>query len=463
MKLLDVMTAPWAIVPAKLREIRAVYETHMRGDKLDLKGLQSAHKESGIRLRFGGRDADEDCGYVTDRGVAIIPVMDVLTKARSFYSYLFGSTSMRDIGDAFRAALADRDVRAILLHVDSPGGTVDGTEELANLIRAARGTKPIVAFADGLMASAAYWIGAAADRIYIGGETTEMGSIGVVATHIDVSKQDEMYGEKWTEVTAGKYKRLASAHRPLTEEGKNYIQEQVDEIYRVFVESVAEFRGLSVEQVLTAADGRIFMGREAVAIGLADEMAGMDDIIEKLKEEPAMNLEEFKAKHFDLHRQVFEEGRAAGASESAERARKEGYDQGKADGVTAGAETERARIQDVEAQTLTGYEELAAGMKYDGKSTGADVAMAIVQAEKKVRAAELQRLQADAIQPAPHATAPDSGDDAGKNLPLDVRAKAEWDKSPQLREEFGGDDNFNAYLAYLKNVEAGRVKILGRK
>jgi len=153
MKLLDIMTSPWAIVPAKLGEIRTLYEAHMRSEKLDLKGLKREAKN----IRSADTDNPDDlCGYLFDRGVAIIPVMDVLSKNRTFFSYLFGGTSMRDIGYAFRHALQDSKVHSIVLHIDSPGGTVDGTEELANAISAAKGTKPVVALADGMMCSAAY-------------------------------------------------------------------------------------------------------------------------------------------------------------------------------------------------------------------------------------------------------------------------------------------------------------------
>jgi len=463
MRLLDIMTSPWAIIPEKLQEIRAIYETHMRGEKLDLRGFKQVKK---VGSSFTGDVSEEDLrGYAIDRGVAVIAVNDVLTKNRTFFSYLFGGTSMRDIGDAFRNALQDGEVHAILLHIDSPGGTVDGTEELANTIRAARGTKPIVALADGTMASAAYWIGAAADKVFIAGDTTQVGSIGVVGTHIDVSKQDEMMGEKWTEVTAGKYKRIASMHRPLSEEGKAYLQEQVDEIYRVFVDSVADLRGRSVEQVLEAADGKIFFGRAAIENGLVDEMAALEDIINQLKEDNLMNLDELKAKHPDLFQSAYEEGHAAGLSEAQERIRAEAFAAGKAEGLTEGATTERDRLMAMDDNLIEGHEELLAACKKDPNCTVNEFLRKQTQAEKKLRSEELTKLRNDAISPVPHAAPPipgaDGGDSALDSLPIEQRAQTEWDRNPSLRHEFG--DNYGAYLAFQKNVAAGRIKILGRK
>ena len=460
MKLLDVMTSPWAILPDKLHEIRSIYETHMRSEKLDLKGLKREAKT----IRGPDTENPDDLrGYAIDRGVAIIPVMDVLSKNRTFFSYLFGGTSMRDIGDALRNALQDSDVHSIVLHIDSPGGTVDGTEELTSLIFSARGNKPVVAYADGLMASAAYWIGSAADRIYIAGETTEVGSVGVVATHVDVSKQDEMWGEKWTEITAGKYKRIASMHAPLSDDGKAYIQGQVDEIYRIFVDSVAANRGLSVEQVLEAADGKVFMGRAAVDNGLVDDLKSLEDIITQLMEENLMNIEDLKSKHPDLYRAAYDEGRTAGAQEAQEAIKTEAFAAGKTEGLKEGADKERERITAMDDILIPGHEALLAECKKDHACSAADFSMKQAKAEQAIRATELDKIKGDAISTAAHAGAPAPGTEAGStdHLPLEDRAKAEWNKSPDLRAEF--KDNYNAYLAYEKNAAAGRIKIFGRK
>lgn len=400
MRLLDIMTSPWAIVPEKLQEIRAIYETHMKGDKLDLKSIQ-------IIPRSGMDAIDEERGYRIESGVAIIDVNDVLTKGFTFFSYLFGGSSMRSIGEAFDRAMDDPQVHAVILSVDSPGGTVDGTEELAGKILAARGKKPIAAWADGMMASAAYWIGSAADQIYISGETTVMGSIGIVATHIDQSKFDEMVGDKYTEITAGRYKRIASSHRPLSEEGRAYIQDQVDSIYSVFVQSVSAMRGRSVEQVLEAADGKIFIGRKAIDAGLADGVSGLSDLVIKMKEEWNMTKDELRAKHPELYQSVLDEGRSIGVAEGAEQARPVA----RAEGEKAGAEKERQRIVDVRAQLMPGHEALIEEMAADGKTTGPEAAVRVLAAEKVKQQAMATELEKSAQKPVPHAGDPPAGAD----------------------------------------------------
>ena len=444
MRILDIMNSPWAIIPSKLAEIRDIYATHMKGDKIDIKAIKA--------------EALPSESYSVEGGVAVIPVQGVLTKTRTFFSYLFGGTSMRDVGIAFQEALDDTAVHSIVLAVDSPGGTVDGTHELTSQIMQARGKKPVVTVADGMMASAAYWIGSAADKAYISGPTVEVGSIGVVATHIDVSKQDEMWGEKYTEITAGKYKRISSAHRPLTEEGRASIQERVDGIYSVFVQSVADNRGRSVEQILEAADGKIYMGQAAVDVGLVDGVATLTDIINNLREEYEMTLDDLKVKHPDIFTAVYEEGKAAGLAEGIESGKKAGFDAGHVEGLTEGQKAEQQRIKDVEAALLPGHEAMIQAFKEDGKTTGVEAMSAVFAAEKKMREEQAVRLAQDAIQPAAAAPAPAADAPAADpNLPIEDQAKIEWDKNPELRNEFklGG---LSAYVAFLKN--ASNIRIL---
>lgn len=254
---------PWCVCAATMTEIRNI--CHLGGPKID--------------WDLPTDPSENEKSYQVVNSVAVIPVEGVLTKGLSFFSFLFGGSSMKQIGIAFQEALEDEDVKTILLYIDSPGGTVDGTEELTKAIFQARGKKPIVAYSDGLMASGAYWIASAADKIYISGDTVMVGSIGVVATHIDQSKRDEMFGEKWTEITAGKYKRIVSGHRPPTDEGVAYLQRQVDYLYSTFVNTVARNRGVNENTAVKMAEGRIFIGRQAVTIGLVDDVVTFSNLI----------------------------------------------------------------------------------------------------------------------------------------------------------------------------------------
>lgn len=267
---LDVLTEPWLIVPAKLTEIIDIYDHHLKREKVDFKAIKS---------QIGESDEDEK-RYMIENGVAVMPLMGIIAKRMNMFTYFSGGTSTQLFEKDFKDALEDKSVKSIILLVDSPGGSVDGVQELANLIFENRGKKPIVAFTDGMMASAAYWISSAADRIYISGDTTQVGSIGVVAAHIDVSKREDMLGIKTTEIVAGKYKRIASRYAPLTEEGKAAIQEQIDHIYSVFVNDVARNRGKTEEQALAMADGKVFMGKQAWDAGLVDGVSTLSRLID---------------------------------------------------------------------------------------------------------------------------------------------------------------------------------------
>jgi ClpP class serine protease len=203
MSIADVLNAPWAITPEKHIEMRDIYLAHLRGEKADLAAIEAA---------LGKPLDNKRDGYKVQGGVAIIPVEGVISKKMNLFSRISGGTSsqalQKDLGDV----AADPMVHSIVLLIDSPGGEVDGTQQAADMVRAIRdgGKKPIVAVADGLMASAGYWIGSAASKVYITGDTTAVGSIGIVATHTDYSKAEEQRGIKVTEITAGKYKRIAA-------------------------------------------------------------------------------------------------------------------------------------------------------------------------------------------------------------------------------------------------------------
>lgn len=281
-RLLDTLTSPWAIVPEKLLEIQAVYFTHLRGDKIDLAGFEE-------KLGTGPAPSAEK-NYDLRSGVAIIPVQGIIAKRMNLFTKISGGVSTQLLKRDILTAIDDPQVKSIVLDVDSPGGTVDGTEELADAIAAARSVKPVIAYTDGLMASAAYWIASAADMIYISGETPIIGSVGVVTAHVDYSAYEEKIGVKTTEIYAGKYKRIASEYSPLSAEGKQYLQEQVDYLYSIFVNKVVlnrpEKLSLPEKGAIPWADGKIFTGIQAITAGLVDGVSTLDRLIADISANP---------------------------------------------------------------------------------------------------------------------------------------------------------------------------------
>lgn len=270
MRLIDILSSPWAIVPAKLVEIVEIYNTHLKGDKIDLKIIEA---------QIGKPLNREEQGYEVIDGVAVIPIDGIISKKMNMFSKISGGASTQLIGRDFQQALNDPFVRAVILNIDSPGGSVDGTFELANMIFESRGRKPILAHTDGMMASAAYAIGSAADKIYISGDTTQVGSIGVMMTHYDYSAQDEKRGIKISHITAGKYKAIGVDSKPLSKEDREIIQGEVDYLYSGFVQDVARNRGATPDQVLSdMAEGRVFIGKMAIKAGLVDGVSTLDKL-----------------------------------------------------------------------------------------------------------------------------------------------------------------------------------------
>lgn len=205
-----------------------------------------------------------------------IPIYGVISqRPDSWYS----GTSTMDVQLELNAALADPTVDSILLDIDSPGGSVNGVQELADAILKARDRKPVYAVANSLAASAAYWIGSAATRLYAapGGE---VGSIGVYAMHVDQSKLFESIGIKPTYISAGKYKMEGNPHEPLTDEARAAIQASVDEMYSDFVRAVARNRNVAWSQVRNGfGEGRVVGAREAHRLGMVDGIKSLSEVV----------------------------------------------------------------------------------------------------------------------------------------------------------------------------------------
>lgn len=277
MNAIEILNAPWAITPAKLQEIQAVYMNHLQKHPVDIVTIEE---------KIGKKLNNEHKPYQIINGVALVEINGIIAKRMGLMQQISGGVSTQILRGDFDKAFRDPLVKAIILVVDSPGGTVDGTEDLAETIYSARqaGTKPIITYIDGLMASAAYWIGSAASKIYISGDTAQVGSIGVVASHTDYSGYEERQGIKTTEIYAGKYKRIASEYRPLSDEGRAYIQDRVDQFYSIFVNAVTRHRGeLAISgNDIPWADGKIFIGQQAIDMGLVDGVATLESLVHGL-------------------------------------------------------------------------------------------------------------------------------------------------------------------------------------
>jgi len=427
MNLIDFLTSPWAIVPEKLLEIQQIYAVHLKGEKIDIEAIEA---------RLGRPLANDQQEYRMEQGgIAVLPVSGVISNKANMFTRVSGGASAQLLTQQVSSMRADPRVRGVVLDFDTPGGSVFGIPAFAAEIRALASEKPTVSVSTGMMASAGYWTGSAANAVYISGETDYVGSIGVVATH---SYNPRQAGAQVTEITAGRYKRMASDNAPLTKEGHAYIQEQVDEIYRAFVSAVAENRRTSVDNVLDRmADGRIFVGRQALDAGLADGIATVEDMVERM----ATNPQKFAARN----RAVFALGGTPDVSADV------GGDPAPVDATTdepvlpveiatpkgnsmtpqelaaqfaaenpeaceliraEGAAAERGRIQAVREQSMPGHEKLIEALAFDGKTTGPEAAVQVLAAERTRLSSQAQARHDDAPAPVRQAAAPEAEDAA---------------------------------------------------
>ena len=210
----------------------------------------------------------------TPAGIAVIPIHGTLVKRSLGLEAASGLTSYGEIAAMLDSALADPQVSGILLDIDSPGGEASGSFELARRVREATAIKPVWAVANDAAYSAAYAIAASAQRLFIT-ETGGVGSIGVIALHVDQSVKDANDGYRYTAITAGAHKNDYSPHEPLSDSAKTELQSEVDRLYAIFTEHVATMRGLKLDAV-RATEAGLYFGGNAVAQGLADGVQSLD-------------------------------------------------------------------------------------------------------------------------------------------------------------------------------------------
>lgn len=206
--------------------------------------------------------------YDSFNSTAIIPIHGLLTKHSELFS--INTTSYDEIFEAFCEALKDPLVENVFFDIDSPGGEVSGLFDLVDFIYSSRNEKPIYAYVNDCACSAAYAIASAASKIFVT-RTSMVGSIGVVAVHSDVSEAEKKAGIKYTTVYVGAKKNDLSPHEPITDGAIADLQNEVDRIYQMFVETVARNRNIS-EESITSTEAGVFYGENAMEMNLADEL-----------------------------------------------------------------------------------------------------------------------------------------------------------------------------------------------
>lgn len=239
---------------------------------------------------MSGPNAPNTLYTVTNDGIAVISLEGPMMKFDSKY----GSANTMRARRALRAAVADTEVTAIMLYIDSPGGHVAGTMELADEIRAAGKSKLVHAHADDLVASAAYWAASAASKISIN-QIGEAGSIGTVGVIEDWSKAYAEAGVTVHVISTGSMKGAFTEGTAVTPEQLAYLQKLVNEVNTFFLAAVQKGRGISAKALGEIADGRVFMAAEAQSLGLVDAVQSFDRSMADLKKASTSFISQAKA------------------------------------------------------------------------------------------------------------------------------------------------------------------------
>jgi len=366
--------------------------------------LQIANRENdsieAVEARLG-RELDNTQSVTMRDGVATIPIRGPLMRYGNLLSRVSGASSYQVLATDFTTAIEDSAVKAVLLAVDSPGGTVNGVEELGELIYKARGIKPIVAHVSNDGASAAYWIASAADEI-LAGKTAVLGSIGVRSTYVDYRGWEEKQGIHTYEFLSSQSPK--KKFDPEVKDDRARLQVLLDDLAEVMGNAIGRNRGITAQEVFeTYGAGDVMVGERAVDAGLADRIGTYEEIHAEL----AARVSDSKSLLFtggaaanDKEPEMSDEKKTPDTPDTeAKKLTAEQIAEQYPDFVKAwrkeGADAERARLKGIDALAEAGHEDLIQECKDNPDCTPETAAFRMKLAEKKAKKDGLDALEKD--------------------------------------------------------------------
>lgn len=383
--------------------------------------LEQAAMQAGARAVWNPEGRYYNVGFA-----AVIPVIGSLVQRSSWLGSLSGLVSYAQIEQSFSHALADQSVEEIVFEMDTPGGEVAGAFDLAERIYSARDEKPTTAIASEFAASAGYLLASAAGTVVLPA-TGSVGSIGVVAAHVDRSREMEKRGIAVTFVYAGDKKIDGNPYQKLSDRAKAEWQDDIDEIYGMFVAAVARHRGMS-ESAVRATQAGMFMGRKAVDAKLADRINTFGNEVNNLslrrgganrltatKEDKSMSDKEKSEQA-----KAVADARAEGVAEGRKAAEAEA-EKVKADAVKAAVTAERARVKAIVTdEAAKGREEFASHLAFETEMA-TDQALAMLS-KAPVGASKGQLAKVMEQIAGPGISSTDGGDAPAKTVGIDTAA-----------------------------------------
>jgi ClpP class serine protease len=361
-----ISSEPWCIRPEILEGIIEIAERQ--------NDVQAVEAKLGVPL--------DNTRTVSRRGdVAIIPITGSIFRYANLMTRVSGATSVSILAEDFTKASEDDEIKTIVLRIDSGGGQASGIAELADMIR--KSPKRVITYVDSQCASAGYWLGCSANEI-VANKTAMLGYIGVVYALEDKSEANKKSGINNIEIVSN----ISPKKRPdiSSQEGQAQIQIWADKLGDLFINAVADFRGVTEEKVLSDfGQGDMLIASDALNVGMIDRIGDFESLIEEIQqnkdvsntnffigENNMVTLEQFKTENPEAYEQV-----VAGAT-------------------VDGATQERARIESIDTINSVGCEAIISGMKFDGKSTANDVKSALFDASAKAQEVLASNAEADA-------------------------------------------------------------------
>lgn len=430
-----VLAAPWAITDEGMELVAAVASREHEYAAGNLEALEA---------KLGRPLANTQRMTVRDGGVALLPIQGPLFGKANLMTQVSGATSYDMLATDLNTALNDPAVKSIVAVINSPGGVVDGASELAAMIKGARGNKPMVAFVEGQMCSAALWIGSAFDSI-VAADTAQIGSLGVqMGLRLAAPKAGE---KSYTFISS--ISPLKNAD-PGTEAGATAIKKVVDDLGMVFAEAVAANRGQKIDHVLeNYGKGAVAVAADALARGMIDSIGTLEGIVSKLSkganrmDYASLNASNLAEKRPDLVAEIGAQAVAKINPPDLAAVRAEA------------AAAERQRITDVRAQALAGHEALVEKLAFDGKTTGAEAAVQILAAERGKLAAISASRASDGVNPVKQTAVesdPNATSTADAQAPDLLTNPAALDKAAK---EYQAAHPGTDYIAAVKAVQKG--------
>jgi signal peptide peptidase SppA len=267
----------WAILPSTHASMVKQFESHIQGKLADftIPDTDEDNEEN---------DLEEASVNTNSNPTAVICVDGIIGKHLSMLETMCGGVDVDSIASQLKEAAADNNVQNIVLYFNTPGGTVTGVKELAQLISQIDAIKPVYGYTDTLCASAGYWL-ASQCRAFYCSPSADVGSVGVYCLLLDESRALDKEGFTVNAISAGKYKLSGASFRPLTDEERNMFQADVNKTYSEFKFSVSSKRTIADENM----QGWVFDGETATTNGYADgNINSLDEFITLLTTEPTV-------------------------------------------------------------------------------------------------------------------------------------------------------------------------------